>query len=186
MPYKNEHAARLTDPEKYKRFRRQNNKFGEGIDAIFGIRKDNNKVELQAIRFKADKFTVAQAKKWLKDHGYKPIRFEAATGKKQMISDKDTSTLVKEWLEEHKINASDVDKKDALSRLNAHLKAFGREIEGKQLKQIIEDLYMVGYYGRNVALMESASELLAELDNCGCFDRFNTKNIEEEKSFKYH
>ena len=30
------------------------------------------KVELQAIRFDAGKFTVAEAKAWLKEHGYKP------------------------------------------------------------------------------------------------------------------
>lgn len=78
MPFANEHAARLTRPGLYKRFRRENDKFASGIHAIWGIRKDNNKVELQAIRFSKDKFTVAQARKWLKDHDYKPILFEPA------------------------------------------------------------------------------------------------------------
>jgi len=45
------------------------------------VRKDNEKVELQAIRFAASKFTVAQAKKWLKDHDYTSYTFEPATGK---------------------------------------------------------------------------------------------------------
>lgn len=76
-PYPNEHSARLEDPNKYVRFRRQNNKFGDGIHAIWGITEDG-KAELQAIRFDKDKFTVAEAKKWLKDHDYKPILFEPA------------------------------------------------------------------------------------------------------------
>lgn len=82
-PFPNEHAARLTDPDKYAEFRRQNNKFGPGIHAIFGIiKKPKRKSELQSIRFDSKKFTAAQAKKWLKDHDYKPILFEEATGKK--------------------------------------------------------------------------------------------------------
>lgn len=77
MPYANEHSARLEKPEKYKRFRRENNKFGPGIHAVWGILPDE-KVELQAIRFDASKFTVFRARKWLKDHNYKPILFEPA------------------------------------------------------------------------------------------------------------
>ena len=42
-PYPNEHAARLRDPRKYDSFRRVNNAFGNGIDAIYGI--INNKTE---------------------------------------------------------------------------------------------------------------------------------------------
>jgi len=80
-PYPNEHAARLEPPEKYDSFRRQNDKFGPGIHAIFGILNGPpRKSELQAIRFDAKKFTVAEAKAWLKEHDYKPIRFEPASG----------------------------------------------------------------------------------------------------------
>ena len=38
-PYPMEHAARLHAPGRYKTFRRQKNKFGKGIDAIWGIKK---------------------------------------------------------------------------------------------------------------------------------------------------
>lgn len=76
-PFPNEHAARLTDPAQYNSFRRKNNDFGDGIDAIYGIK--SGKTELQAIRFSKDKFTVAEAKKWLADHNYKPMMFEPAT-----------------------------------------------------------------------------------------------------------
>ncbi len=80
MPYPNEHAARIENPDKYEKTRRENNKFGEGIHAIWGILK-GGKTELQAIRFDKTKFTVEQAKKWLNEHDYKPIAFEPASKK---------------------------------------------------------------------------------------------------------
>jgi len=81
MPYPSEHAARLKEPSRYEKFRRENDKFGDGIHAIWGITPDG-KAELQAIRFDARKFTVEEAKAWLKDHDYKPILFEPASGEK--------------------------------------------------------------------------------------------------------
>lgn len=79
MPFPNEHAARIHDPEKYDHFRRENDKFGPGIDVIWGIPKDGA-VEIQAIRFNAEKFTVEEAKEWFAEHEYKPISFEPAAG----------------------------------------------------------------------------------------------------------
>jgi hypothetical protein len=84
----NEHGARITDPGKFDKIRRQNNKFGEGIHAIFGVLPDG-KTELQAIRFDKDKFTAEEAQKWLEDHDYGKAKFEAAAGKDQP---KDTVT----------------------------------------------------------------------------------------------
>jgi len=81
MPFPNEHAARLKDPGQYDKFRRQNNQFGQGIHPIYGIKTKPKRIaELQAIRFDSSKFTVAEAKKWLKDHDHKTILFEPATG----------------------------------------------------------------------------------------------------------
>lgn len=77
MPYPNEHAARINSPKKYKKFNRVNDKFGSGIDVIFGI-TDKNKSEIQAIRFDKKKFDVKEAKKWLKDHDKSFIKFEKA------------------------------------------------------------------------------------------------------------
>lgn len=77
MPYPNEHAARINSPDKYKSIRRENNKFGDGIDVIWGIPEEGG-TEIQAIRFNRTKFTPAQAKAWLKKHAYKPIEFEDA------------------------------------------------------------------------------------------------------------
>ena len=56
MPYLTEHAVRLEPPSKYERFRRENDKFGAGIDAIWGITADG-KVELQALRFDAKRYS---------------------------------------------------------------------------------------------------------------------------------
>jgi hypothetical protein len=80
MPYPTEHSARLKDPSRYERFRRENDKFGPGIHAVWGITADG-KAELQAIRFDAAKFSVAEAKAWLKEHDHKPILFEPASEK---------------------------------------------------------------------------------------------------------
>jgi len=71
-PYPNEHAARQLDPKQFQEFRREKDKFGPGIDAIWGI-DSNGKAKLQSIRFDSSKFTVAQARKWLKDHGKKTV-----------------------------------------------------------------------------------------------------------------
>jgi hypothetical protein len=79
MPFPNEHAARLTSPDKYIRFRRDNDKGGSGVDFIFGVTKDGT-AELQAIRFDKTKFTVDQARAWLKDHKHTAILFEPAAG----------------------------------------------------------------------------------------------------------
>lgn len=76
-PYPNEHAARQVSPDKYDKFRRQNDKFGDGIHAIWGITKDGT-VELQSIRFDSSKFTADEAKKWLKDNDFSSSEFEEA------------------------------------------------------------------------------------------------------------
>ena len=76
-PYPNEHAARITDPSQYDRFTRRNDAFGDGIDAIFGV-KGNEGAELQSIRFDAARFSAAEAKAWLDEHDYSPIKFEEA------------------------------------------------------------------------------------------------------------
>jgi hypothetical protein len=66
-PLPSEHAARQLPPTG--EMRRQNDKFGPGIHAIWSI--VGGKTKLQSIRFDASKFTVAQAKAWLKEHNRK-------------------------------------------------------------------------------------------------------------------
>ena len=81
-PFPNEHAARLKDPDQYDSFARKNNEGGEGIDFIYGIKDGVS--ELQAIRFDRTRFTVQEAKAWLKSHDFEPIMFEEASERKIM------------------------------------------------------------------------------------------------------
>lgn len=84
MPMPSEHSARIKDPGQYDEFRRENDKFGEGIHAIWGIKGqgEDRKSELQAIRFDAKKFSAEEAKKWLKEHNIEFISFEPASEEK--------------------------------------------------------------------------------------------------------
>jgi len=86
MPYANEHAARLRRPSDFLRIVEL--WASKGIRALGGPLKSKPQggtVE-QAIRFKADQWSVAEARKWLKEHDYKPIMFEPATGDKEESS----------------------------------------------------------------------------------------------------
>lgn len=90
MPFPNEHAARIKQPGQFNEFRRENDRLDSGIHAIFGITGTgkNRRSEIQAIRFDKDKFTPAQARRWLKEHDFKAIEFEPAekqTGTSNLI-----------------------------------------------------------------------------------------------------
>lgn len=76
MPYPNEHAARLTDPDQYDSVRRENDALGKGVHALYGVKGDTS--ELQSIRFDKTKFTVSEARQWLREHEHEPIEFEPA------------------------------------------------------------------------------------------------------------
>lgn len=78
-PMPSEHSCRLESPDKYIRIRRQNDKFGDGIHAIWGVQAGDEPVELQAIRFDKSKHSVSEAKSWLSEHDYKCKLFEPAT-----------------------------------------------------------------------------------------------------------
>jgi hypothetical protein len=78
MPFENEHAARLQDPKKYKVLQRTNDKFGAGVDAIFGKKDAKSPMELQALRFNKDKFTLDEAEEWLKSHKVTATEFTPA------------------------------------------------------------------------------------------------------------
>ena len=81
MPYPHEVAARIKDPKEFDEFRRENGKFGDGIDAIFGIK--DGKSEVQAVRFDSSKFDVSQVKDWLKSHDMTAIEVEPAAEPKK-------------------------------------------------------------------------------------------------------
>lgn len=68
---------RLQPPERFERFRRENDKFGAGIDAIWGITADG-KVELQSLRFDAKRYTLEDVERFVKEHNLEPIKIEPA------------------------------------------------------------------------------------------------------------
>lgn len=81
MPYPNEHAARMKDPALFIDGTMRSKSIADGIRIIMGkLKKDGmgGSMTTQAVRFDKDKFTAAEAKKWLKDHDLVPIAFEAA------------------------------------------------------------------------------------------------------------
>ncbi len=65
MPFANEHACRLKDPDDFDRFRRENGigeVDGKRLDAILGIK--GNKSEVQSFRYPlSEDWTEAQAKR---------------------------------------------------------------------------------------------------------------------------
>jgi ATP-dependent protease ClpP protease subunit len=106
MPYPNEHAARVREPGDFeeKSFRRKN--IETGIDIIIGRLKGKTTTTTQAYRFKKDKFTTDEAKKWLKDHDIKYIKFEAASGELNPALSRDNINqevimTLKEFLEQN-------------------------------------------------------------------------------------
>lgn len=83
----------MKDPGQFKEFRRENDKMGDGVDVIWGI-KDDDKTELQAIRFDKKKFTEDECTTWLKEHDMNPIKFEPAV--EAASEDTDTTILLEQ------------------------------------------------------------------------------------------
>ena len=100
MPYENEHSARVRDPGAFKpeSFRR---KELDGVSMVMGRLKGETTMTVQAYRFPKDKFTPAQAKKWLKDNDIEDYTFEPAeeTKMKESMSDDDKRNLLQSALE---------------------------------------------------------------------------------------
>lgn len=135
-PYPNEHAARVRDPGDFEddSFRRKN--ITEGVDIILGKLKDGDgSMVAQAYRFKADKFTAEEAKKWLADHDVEYIDFEAASGKAARVEQVvPAPTIV--------INVNIEEFTKQVTDLNLKIKDFSDKIEAlsKSSGQRFEDL----------------------------------------------
>jgi len=88
MPFPNEHAARIIDPEQFQpnSFRRKEIK--PGLVLITGKIKGKNTMVGQSYRFNKEKYTETQAKQWLEENKVKNISFEHAStvdiGKKRI------------------------------------------------------------------------------------------------------
>jgi len=85
-PLPHEHAARLISPSAVveSSYRRKNVK-GGSIGLLFAKLKRGKPgkrggvMKLASVRFRAAHFTPAQARSWMREHGLRPILFEAAT-----------------------------------------------------------------------------------------------------------
>jgi len=95
MPYPNEHSARIRDPNDFIADSFRSKSIETGIRIIIGkLKNGDGSMVTQAYRFKSDQFTVAEAKKWLKDHDIKYISFEAATGESKSIINEETTMYI--------------------------------------------------------------------------------------------
>ncbi len=83
MPFPNQHAARVKAPTLFKQGSFRTKEITPGINIIMGRLKGETTMTTQAYRFEKSKFTVAQAKAWLKEHKIKTISFEKAQKKDQ-------------------------------------------------------------------------------------------------------
>lgn len=81
-PYPNEHAARLVDPDEFDDFRREKEAGGSGVDFIYGIADGESRI--QSIRFDASVFSEGEARDWLDEHDFEPIKFEPAVKERTM------------------------------------------------------------------------------------------------------
>ena len=82
MPYPNFHSARVREPGDFVRIVVLET-LPNGIMIYGGPLKKGDGSTAQAYRFPKDKFTVVQAKAWLKEHDIKYISFEAASEPKR-------------------------------------------------------------------------------------------------------
>lgn len=79
MPFANQHSGRIIAPSKFIKSSFRSKNIAPGIRIIIGRKRPSGRaMVVQAVRFDSRKFTAAQAKAWLRSHGYSPILFEKA------------------------------------------------------------------------------------------------------------
>lgn len=79
MPFPKFHSGRQVDPGRFESGSFRNIDIADGITAIVGRLKGETTTTVQTYRFDREKFTVAEAKKWLKDHDKGVSNFEPAS-----------------------------------------------------------------------------------------------------------
>ena len=79
MPYPNEHAARVENPDIFENDSFRRKEIAPGVEIIVGKHLNADTTATQAYRFDASKFTAEQAKQWLKDNNVKYISFEESS-----------------------------------------------------------------------------------------------------------
>jgi HK97 family phage prohead protease len=94
MPYPNFHAGRVRDSDDFIEDSFRTKEIAPGVTIIMGkLKNGDDKMVVQTYRFDKDKFTVAEAKKWLKDHDIKTILFEPASEEKNITTEREIRNL---------------------------------------------------------------------------------------------
>ena len=147
MPFKNEHAARIRSASGFDKIRRVVD-LDDGVDAIVGI-KDGKSREL-SIRFDKTKYSVTQAKAWLRRNNYEPILFEPARRDNNMPYHDEKEMMPKE----DKEMGAHLDKEKEMGAHEDKDKEMGAHEEEKEMDKhdkgsrvakglyALEDLYM--------------------------------------------
>jgi CheY-like chemotaxis protein len=71
-------VAELQAADQFRSLLRKDDLLAEGVHAVFGLR--DGRAELQGLHFRADRFTPAEAQRWLRERGFRPLSFAAAPG----------------------------------------------------------------------------------------------------------
>ena len=139
MPFPNEHAARVRAPGGFDSIKRQNNKFGPGIHAMFGIIA--GKSQLQAVRFDKTKFTPAEARRWMTEHDHKVILFEPATGKQ-----KASRSMSKHKKQTHQSNSTGLLALYGVDSQPEPVSAMQNNDQGQPTRRYKKDIIHSGHY----------------------------------------
>jgi HK97 family phage prohead protease len=139
MPITGWHAARMKNPDDFQKGSFVTLKIGganKGILLISGRLKGKTTLTEQAYRFSMDKFTVEQAKKWLKDNNKKPISFEPGV-KPEKSFNYDDFKFDGEIEEKDLPDYEDTDIKNSNNEIE--YKTFSLELEEVKLLKIDDD-----------------------------------------------
>jgi hypothetical protein len=94
MAYPNDHIAEVREEERYVELERENDRFGDGIDVVWGVLPENKKgprggkVEIQSLRFDSRSFSKADVTAWLDRHDL-DYEFVMASGQDRTQSESD-------------------------------------------------------------------------------------------------
>ena len=85
MPYKTQHTARQTNPDKYESFRYGEVPSTKGLFFIYGIFKEDGetKTEVQSVRADHKIWKLEDFKQWLKDNNFNDDSVEEASGEEE-------------------------------------------------------------------------------------------------------
>jgi hypothetical protein len=100
MVYPNDHIAEVRSEGTYVDLQRDNDRFGDGIDVVWGVLPEDEagpeggRTEIQSLRFDTNQFSKKEAKDWLEKYDL-DVEFFMQSGQDQTqdpANDGDTST----------------------------------------------------------------------------------------------